>query len=219
MVEVSLEWEHDHEDCYFLIGDRDQHDWNELLNSPSNSDKEEDLNLEEEDAPPEHFAILIEEIPEIERLPNLVRQLCTLPTADPESIAALSKTIFALERLPLPTEGIDAYLELRESTGERENTSQSLRITEEALELHSSAYLVTDPDFGGDSQVTVDFSVETTGYRDVPHQEALSAWIDRFEERIQSRNQFSLNDSSDEDFDWLQADPGDSWKFLQSNLL
>jgi len=221
-VEVSLEWEHDQEDCYFSIGDRDQHDWEELLTPATGSNEEVELNLEEEEEkedPPELFAVLIEEMPEIERLPYLVRKLCTLPTADPETIAALSKTIFALERLPLPTGGIDAYLELRESTGERESNTQSLRITEEALELHSSSYVVTNPAFGGDSQVTVDFSVETSGHRDVPHREALSAWIDRFEERIRLENQFSLNDSSDDDFDWLQDDPGDSWKFLQSNLL
>ena len=136
----------------------------------------------------------------VTELIRLTRRLCALPKIRPEHLAGLAHALFALERLPRTTEGVDVEFTLGDPSGTEESYPLMLHISYASLSIGAS--------FSPDELSQVDYEVQSGGHRNMePGDEAawtqVTDWIGYFDSLMNqnsSKLRLSVADASAPDF-------------------
>ncbi len=144
---------------------------------------------------------------------QVVRSLLTREDVTPEQIYHLAKVLFALERLPLPTPGVDVGFTLGYKHG-GESFGQSLTVSESAFVLGTGAYILGEA--GGDTCSEITFEVHLGSCSYFENWFALSGWAESIKEMAADGGAdldvWSLGD--DEKIDWDDEPDEEAWDLL-----
>jgi hypothetical protein len=166
---------------------------------------------------PELFGLFAEDKVIVDRLLDSVRRLIKRDGTTPEQVFHLAKLLHALQRLPLPTEGVAIELSLGMNHENGERDSQGVNLGETSLSLSTTRYVIICPSIGGDSECEDVFQVEVGGFRNVVDSMAVDEWLDAFDRRVTADQELEISDNSDSSgIDW-GAESGEAyWDRLDS---
>jgi hypothetical protein len=172
---------------------------------------------------PKLFGLFGEDSLVVDRLRASVRTLIKRAQTTPEQIFNLAKLLYALERLPLPTEGIGIELSLSMHHANGERTCQEITLDGSSFRLSTGAWIIIEPSIGGDSEGETVFEVEIGGFREVaePAPMVVMDWLDAFDQRVGDLDQkLQISDSADSScIDW-DAESGEAyWDNLDSDYV
>jgi hypothetical protein len=163
---------------------------------PHESDESDDLFPLTESMDREMIAYLVKAIRHCFRRPDITA----------EQIHNLAILLFAVERLPLATPGVNGDLTLSYRHG-KESNFQSIHIDGSTLSLSSGGYAYS-PDVGGDSYGDEVLMVETGGFREVKTTQ-LVEWLAAFESRLEDAEiKISLDEA---EVDWDDEPDETAW--------
>ncbi len=171
---------------------------------------------EEEDPYEGKYGFFMEDMSLVEALATALRGLLTRDDLTPRQITELGVFLYAVERLPMITEGISMALMLKLVVNEESNYKQ-VRIDGESFCVEQGGY-VYDPAAGGDSFGAVIFEVSTGGGREGELFEAVQ-FMDSFAAVAGDADyKVFLENDLDEAFDqWDQPLPADPWEGLETD--
>jgi len=149
----------------------------------------------------------------VDEMIGLVRSLLKRKDITPEQIYHLAKMLFALERMPLPTPGVDVVFALGYKSG-GELYGQSLGVSERAFVLDSAAYTQAGP--GGDASSEIIFETEVGGSSFFENWFALAGWIASIKEIVADEGaDLEVWSSGDDDkIDWEDVPDEDPWQLI-----
>jgi len=165
-----------------------------------------------------HFAFQMEDRDLVEQLIAAVRLLFHRKRLIPAHAHRVAVVLLALDRLPLPTEGVDISLSLSRRVSE-ELSYQTLHISEDSFRLDAGGS-VYSPEVGSDSYGDDLFEVEVGGGRTDPDWMAIADWLDQFRGRAEdeeSELDFEWN-GDESQIDWESGEPTEQrWDMLNND--
>jgi len=164
----------------------------------------------------ERFGFLREDRHHIQELIAGVRRALKRKSVTPQQICGLGKLLHGLQRLPLPTPGINISVTIGSRTGEN-LFYQSVELSESSFELSSGGAEYT-PGVGSDSHTSFSFLVEVGGFRDNCMFTEIEDWISGFIKSLCDEDQALKVDDEDEGLalDWHEEAVEDDWDQLDS---
>lgn len=201
---------HDEEDA-----DEDESDVNEEDDDEFDSDDEDNAAKYRADL----FGFVSSDRQYILELMHGVRVLIGRESTTPKQLLGLAKLLFALGRLPRPTNGIDLYLSLGQKFKNGESRHMVLKLSEIAFELETAAFEIRG-NYGGDSSCSFPVQVEVGGFRHAEGPMAFAYWVSSFVEwaedpaEVLTLEDGKANaaidwDATGSDNDWDQVEDGD----------
>lgn len=164
------------------------------------------------------YGFYLEDQHMLEGLAPTVRTLLSRPSLEPQQIAELAAFLYAVERLPMVTEGISMALRLAYRAG-GECSYREVRIDQDSVRLSGGGYVET-PGVGGDSYGETVFEVSAGGGREgslFQASECMAVFLE-------SAGDESICVEIDEDFgepftQWDQEMPTNPWEGMESEYL
>jgi hypothetical protein len=176
----------------------------------------DDDDEEEEDPYEGKYGFFLEDMSMVIPLAATIRGLLAREDLTPRQISELGVFLYAVERLPMVTEGISMALMLK-LTVNNERNYQEVRLDEESFRLEEGGY-VYDPAVGGDSFGTVIFEVSKGGGRDGEPFEAVEFMESFAAVAGDTDYKVILENDKDDAFDqWDQPMPADPWEGLDTD--
>ena len=193
--------------------------WDHADNPPTTmSEEQADIDDDDEEADPYEgkYGFFIEDMMLVGSLTSTVRRLLSRPELTPRQITQLGVFLYAVERLPMVTEGVSMALRLIYRMNQ-EHTYKQVRIDQDSFQLDAGGY-VYDPAVGGDSFGEVVFEASVGEGRDGDPFQAME-FMEAFSgAAADSGYQVVVEDDTDEAFDqWEQDMPADPWEGLESD--
>ena len=145
---------------------------------------------------PGTFPVVEDETYLVKKLAGLTRRLCALPKIQPEQLAGLAHALFALERLPRITQGVDVEFTLGVPSETKESYPLMLHISDASLAIGVS--------FSPGGPPQIDYEVKSDGYRSIQPGDQFAStlasdWPDGLESLLDENSpdlQLSVTDTS-----------------------
>ena len=169
--------------------------------------------IEHKDHAVEVFGFLQEDHHHIQGLIAGTRRALTRKSITLTQICGLGKLLHGLQRLPLPTPGIDICVSIRGET-DFGSSYQSVRLAESSFELLSGGAEYGPA--GSDSYTGFSFLVEVGGFRDDRMLVEVEDWISGFVGSICDEEQEFEVDDQGEALEWHEELVEDYWEKLDS---
>jgi hypothetical protein len=165
---------------------------------------EDTPDFEDDDTDRTRFPFSIDDKPKIEKLSNLVRE--SLPSMNPVDLRVAATVLFALERLPDSTPGIQVTFGFSQPNTDGNYGWADIEISEDEFRLTTGEHFY-DPGVGGDTETRILFEAQVGGHCLGEINEWLPvANVIAFEGRV------SAEDYSDYDvMDWEAQPEPDAW--------
>ena len=131
---------------------------------------------------------------------NIARRLLRQPSVTPQDVIALGKALYALERMPLSTTGVDCSFGVELRCGDSDNSQReymSFEITDSFFEITRGGS-VYESSVGSDSFSLPGCLIEVGGYSCCDCEPG--ELEDAVSNYIASRCKIEISDNSDEDF-------------------
>lgn len=184
------------------------------MRQPSLLDDFEDDEGDGEEDSLELFPFFSHEKSYVDQIIRLVKQTLCYAEYDAQEIRSVARLLLALQRLPLPTPGIDVVFDVGIRYGE-ELVYYSLAVTQSHIELKQGG-VAYSPQVGSDSYSSVVFEIARDGDRGPEY--ALEEWIDGSQNLVSEQGEVSIEDFSSDRCDEFWDDPSDDahWDELPS---
>ncbi len=127
------------------------------------------------------FPISEAELPVVEQVVSLTRELCKLPTIVPGQLVGIARALYAWQKLPCTSPGVSVEYSVSLRSGREDDGDQffyTFSISDSIFEVGTS--LITYHSQGSNSQSTALWEVEASGYRNFPsddEQSSLDVWL------------------------------------------
>lgn len=156
----------------------------------------------------EYYDLTVDDLPITDGLESVIRSILRKPTLKPQQIAQMAAFLYAVQRLPVVTEGVNMSISLVYRVG-RESNYKQVHIDRESFRLESGGY-AHEEGVGGDSFGGILFEAFAGGGRDGDSSEAME-FMEALRERAEDPSmQVEIDDNSDEPLrDWDQLMPND----------
>jgi hypothetical protein len=164
----------------------------------------------------ELFGFLQEDQSHIQELIAGIRGVLKRKSITARQICGLGKLLQGLQRLPLPTSGVNITVSIC-STGPSGSSYQSLLLSESMFEA-SSGGSDYSPNVGSDSYTTFNFLVEVGGYRENVSYTDIEDWVAFFIQSLSEEAQdFEVHDEEESmSVEWQEINTDKYWEQLET---
>lgn len=153
------------------------------------------------------FPFLVAEESLIAQLSRAIRK--ALATLEPDALKKAAVFLYAMDRLPYPTPGVDLDLAITRRPEGGGLSYVSAEISENSFRLSTGGSEYT-PDVGSDCYSRTLVQMETGGFREGSMHD-FEEWLDAF---VAAGGEVTIEDQNEEEVDLTEATSGDGWNRL-----